>query len=263
MDVNCGQVAAMADYAHLREIAESIAREAGSRLRDPESHYRQVREESAHDVKLRADTESETFIRALLAERTGFPVIGEEEGGDASLLESNRYFWVVDPLDGTYNYQRSITLCCVSIGLFHGSTPVLGVIHDFHGGECFSGVAGDGLRINATPVSVTWAKERAQAVLYTGFPSGRDFSDKALQEFLGKVGAYKKIRSLGSAALGLAWVAAGRLDAYYEEGVRLWDVAAGMALIQSAGGVVRLRPSSTGKFLAYDLSAAGHADLLV
>ncbi len=246
-----------------RELAESVAVDAGKRLRDAGRDYRDIRAQNEHDVKLRADTESEAFIRDALKAGSEHALIGEEEGGSAGMLDGDEYYWVVDPLDGTANYQRRIPLSCVSIGLLRGRTPVLGVVYDFHAEALFSGLVAADCRLNGAPLHPSWAQSREEAVLYTGFPHGGDFSEEALRKFLLKVRTYRKIRSLGSAALGLAWVAAGRFDAYYEEAVRLWDVAAGLALVQSAGGVVRLDPAHDSGFLAFNVSAGGRQELLV
>lgn len=241
--------------------AEHSARAAGEVLRAGATHLRMVRFQDATDIKLQADVESEQLIRSQLA-ATGYPVIGEEGGGDSNLLNGNEPYWVVDPLDGTFNYSRGNPATCVSIGLMRGETPVLGVVYDFNADECFAGIVTEGLHINGKRWQPLWAQDLAQAALATGFPSGMDKSPEKLQEFIGHVGSYKKIRMTGSAALAITYVAAGRFDVYFEQGIRLWDVAAGLALIQAAGGVVRMKPSATGKFLAYDVWAAGNPALL-
>ncbi|MCD8483878.1 MAG: NAD-dependent epimerase/dehydratase family protein [Verrucomicrobia bacterium] len=247
--------------ADLLTLATETAREAGDVLRAGASHLRMVRFQDATDIKLQADVESEQLIRKRLAV-TAFPVIGEEEGGDSELLKGSEPYWVVDPLDGTYNYSRGNPATCVSIGLMRGDTPVLGVIYDFSSDECFAAIVTEGLLINGQRWQPLWAQDLAQASLATGFPSGMDKSPEKLQEFIQHVGSYKKIRMIGSAALALAYVAAGRFDVYFEQAIRLWDVAAGLALIQAAGGVVRMKPSATGKFLAFDVWAAGNPSLL-
>ncbi len=243
-------------------VAENAAREAGGILRGGAGGLREVTFADRHDVKLRADTESERRIRVLLGRETPYPVVGEEEGGDASLTERYEPYWVVDPLDGTFNYLRGSPHCCVSIGLMRGETPVLGVVHDFHTGECFSGIVADGLRLNGEPVSPAWARTREEAALQTGFPSGMSKGSAELHDFVARVQTYKKVRMVGSAALALAYVAAGRADVYYESSIRLWDVAAGLALVQAAGGVVRMRAAAGGESLAYDIRAAGRTGLL-
>jgi len=250
------------DLDQLLQTAELAARAAGERLREGLRDYRRVNAEPGRDVKLEADVASEALIRDLLG-ATGLPVIGEEEGGDAALVDGDATYWVVDPLDGTYNYLRELPQTCVSIGLMRGAEPVLGVIHDFNRPETFSGIVARGeFRIDAQPCSPRWAGSLAKAALATGFPASADLGDAALQHFFSQVRAYRKVRMLGSAALAVAYVAAGRVDAYYEQGVRLWDIAAGLALVKAAGGVVRWSPTPGGPALAYDVWAAGRPDLI-
>lgn len=237
-------------------IAEAAARQAGATLLAGAARLCEIEFLSASDVKLRADRESEEQIRHDLAAAFRYPVYGEELGGDEGLLQRNELYWVVDPLDGTFNYLRGNPSCAVSIGLMRGETPVLGVIYDFSRDECFAGVTGEGFWINGRRVQPAWADSLGQAALVTGFPSGMDSSPAVVQAFLQRIAPFKKVRMIGSAALALAYVAAGRADVYYEESIRLWDVAAGLAMVQAAGGAVRMRATRGGKVLAYDICAA-------
>ncbi len=235
--------------------AIDVAREAGAVLRSGTAHLREIEFLDRRDVKLRADKESEALIRRRLSEKFPFPVYGEEMGGDASLTQQDQLYWVVDPLDGTYNYMRGSRLCAVSIGLMRGEIPVAGVIYDFHSDMCYSGCPGDGLFINGKETVPGYADEIGQATLTTGFPAGMDRSAERMQAFLERIAPFKKVRMIGSAALAMAHVAAGIYDVYYEEGIRLWDVAAGLALVKAAGGAVKMAPSDSGKTLAYDVWA--------
>jgi len=241
--------------SQLASIAEDAARQAGNILRQGASELREVEFLDRSDVKLRADRESESLIRRILAEAAPYPVIGEEEGGDADLVNRYEPFWVVDPLDGTYNFLRGAGLCAVSIGLMRGETPVLGVIYDFNTETCYSGVVAEGFSINGHPVKPQWATTVDQAAFVSGFPSGMDKSRTAMEAFIDRIAPFKKVRMLGSAALATAYVAAGKFDVYFEETIRLWDVAAGLALVQAAGGSVRMKASASGKPFAYDIWA--------
>ncbi|MCC5842488.1 MAG: hypothetical protein JJT96_20390 [Opitutales bacterium] len=247
----------MKDIETWMNSAEEAARAAGDCLRAGSAELRQIHFRDRADVKLRADLESEALIRSLLAKATPFPVIGEEQGGDASLTERNELYWVVDPLDGTYNYLRDSPHCCVSIGLLRGETPVGGVIYDFNANTCFRGCVTAGLEIDGRAVQPQWAESLDQAVLQTGFPAAMSKSSAALEDFIRHVQRFKKVRMIGSAALALAYVASGRADVYFEASIRWWDVAAGLALVQAAGGVVRMKPSPSGQPLTYDVWAAG------
>jgi len=247
------------DWNGLLATTESVAREAGAILKKGAGGLRDVEFLDAADVKLRADRESESLIRERLAETAGFPVIGEEKGGDTSLTQRYEPYWVVDPLDGTYNYLRGSEVCAVSIGLMRGETALLGVIHDFHSDTCYSALVTEGLRINGEASPHRWAESVDQAVLVTGMPAGMVRSRERMEAFVERLAPFKKVRMVGSAALAMAYVAAGIFDVYHEESIRLWDIAAGLALVQAAGGTIRMRPSSGGKVLAYDIWAGKEA----
>lgn len=182
------------------------------------------------DIKLQEDAESEAVIRELLTARSPFPVLGEE-GGWAGGEGTDGPAWVVDPLDGSFNYYAGIPIYGVAIALCAGRTPILGAIFDPERDELFAGGPGLGLRINGAPF--TPIEPRGQ-ILATGFPSQADVTATAAH-VSGLAQDWKKIRMLGSAAISLAWVAAGRLDAYSETGIMWWDVAAGMALAGAVG----------------------------
>jgi len=252
----------MAELHTLLNQAESVAQKAGECLREEGGELRTVEFLDRRDVKLQADRESEILIRRLLGEIADYPVVGEEQGGDDSLTSRYEPYWVVDPLDGTYNYLRGAPQCAVSIGLMRGETPVLGVIYDFYADACFTGIAGERAWVNGEAVASQRAETIDQAVLATGFPAGMDTSPARLEAFVERVQTFKKIRMIGSAALAMAYVGAGYYDVYYEPGIRLWDVAAGLAILQAAGGTVRMKPARTGKRLAYDVWAAGDARFL-
>lgn len=221
------------------EIVSSVAKLAGERLKT--IGERRVNSDAGNDVKLQEDVESEMFIREQL-DATGIPVIGEEQGGDADIINSGELYWVVDPIDGTYNFLRGIPGVCVSIGLMAGWKPVVGAIYDFTRDEIFLGGKGYPLTVNGVEVKPKWAKTTAQGVLMTGFPSATDYSDANLKRFVMSAQKFKKVRMCGSAACAMAWVAAGRADSYHEERLYLWDVAGGMSLMESAGAVYEVVP---------------------
>lgn len=249
----------MEDLKKLLGVAESAARAAGAALRA--GGDRSVSLNSATDVKLAADVDSERLVRERLG-ATGLPVIGEELGGNPALYDSaGTLYWVVDPLDGTFNYQRGQPLTCVSIGLMRGNEPVLGAIFNFNADEMFTGLVGEGVFLNGEKIAPAWAEEISQACLMTGFPALADKSPDALAPFFAELGKFKKIRMIGTAALAVAYVAVGRADVYDEKGTNLWDVAAGMALVRAAGGFVRIEP--TGKrALNFNLRCAGREKFL-
>ena len=207
-----------------------------------------------------ADLASDGIIRRTLPLGEDIVYLSEEEADDKSRLGKKALF-IVDPLDGTFNFQRGQPLTCVSIGLMRGSAPVLGAIYNFNADEMFSGAVGSGVFLNGEKVVPAWASELSQACLMTGFPALADKSPAALAPFIEEIGKFKKIRMIGSAALAVAYVAVGRADVYSEKNTNLWDVAAGMALVKAAGGFVKIEP--TGKrALNFNLRCAARAEWL-
>ncbi len=202
--------------------------------------------EIGRDIKLQADQDAEAIILKALS-ASGYPVLAEESG-EHGLVDGDTPYWIVDPLDGTMNFNRGFPECCVSIALFRGEDPLLGVIYDFNRDECFRGIVGEGAWLNDTPMTVSGIAERNQAVLCTGFPTHRSFDEDSIEEFVRSAQDFKKVRMLGSAALMVAYVACGRADAYLEESIMLWDVAAGLALVQAAGGYIDVQPSPRKKW---------------
>ncbi len=224
------------------QIAINVARLAGDRLNGISK--RSVNSDLGRDVKLQEDVESEMFIRELLSE-SGIPVIGEEQGGDTSIIESGKPYWVVDPIDGSYNFLRGMPGVCVSIGLMRGWEAEVGVIYDFTRGEIFAGGKDLPFTINGEEFKPKWANDISQAALMCGFPHSPSLEDERLKEFLCLADKFKKVRIIGSAALAMAWVAAGRADAFVEKGLYLWDVAGGLALMKSLKKPCYLTPIPT------------------
>ncbi|MBL9138394.1 MAG: hypothetical protein JNK85_21175 [Verrucomicrobiales bacterium] len=221
-------------------LARAAAAAASQYLIAGLAQAREVRSNQGKDLKLRADIEAEQVIFRRLRDGSAYPILSEENGADAG-LRSDQVFWVVDPLDGTVNYSRGLPLACVSIGLWRGDEPLLGVVHDLASGHCYSGVVGTGAWCEGDVMQVSAVTEPAQGILTTGFPSSRDHGDASLTAFVRGVQGFKKVRLLGSAALSLAWLAAGRVDAYREDDIWLWDVAAGLALVKAAGGEIQVQ----------------------
>ncbi len=241
------------------DLAIRAARRAGALLRERFGEEQQTVSNHGRDIKLHADREAEDLVLDTLSP-SGFTVLAEERGLVRGAGGEDSPCWVVDPLDGTLNFARGIPLSCVSVALVRGDAPVLGVVYDFHRDECFHGVVGDGALLDGQPLGVSATREPGQAVITTGFPVHRDFATAAVQEFVHRVQRFKKVRLLGSAALSCAWVACGRADAYAEDGIMWWDVAAGVALIQAAGGYVDVRMSDR-KEWARDVRCAAHPGL--
>ncbi|MDP6580905.1 MAG: inositol monophosphatase family protein [Vicinamibacterales bacterium] len=225
-------------------LAERAAREAGRVLTRARHRDTVIVSETMRDVKLSADRAAEDAIADIVSAGSPAPILAEErvfEGGDAP---TSGLRWIVDPLDGTMNYLQRIPFCCVSVSLWENDLPLVAAVYDFDRDEMFTGLVGTGTWVNGAVAQVGSAVPE-RAILCTGFPVGTDFSPAAVTRFVGHVGRFRKIRMLGSAALSLAYVAAGRADAYFERDVRIWDVAGGLALVCAAGGAYERAPSPT------------------
>jgi myo-inositol-1(or 4)-monophosphatase len=217
-------------------LAVEAAREAGQFLLAAGGTGAVV-EDLARDIKLAVDRDAEECIVKILRQHSDFGMLTEEQGLLAGRGGSSGIRWIIDPLDGSLNFLKGIPFCCVSIALWQEQEPLLGVVYDFHREEVFTGTVGDGARLNGKPIQASSTREIGKAILCTGFPAGTDFAPEALLKLVEQVRHYKKVRLLGSAALSLAYVAAGRADAYFERDIKLWDVGAGLALVRAAGGV--------------------------
>ena len=225
--------------AGLRELGEAIAREAGRQLRDAFAGpgVNVTSKSSPTDLVSEADHAAERLIRARLAAvRPDDGVLGEE-GGDAAGTTGLR--WVVDPLDGTVNFLFGIPQWAVSIAVEDGDGTLAGVVYDPMRDELWS-VERDGEPLlDARPIRASQRADLATALVATGF--GYDAEVRRVQAEVAArlLPRVRDIRRLGSAALDLAWTAAGRYDAFYERGLNHWDLAAGELLCRRAGLVVR------------------------
>ncbi|RPE81291.1 inositol monophosphatase family protein [Vulcaniibacterium tengchongense] len=175
------------------------------------------------------------IVKELRRATPDYAILGEESG----LSGKGRFTWVIDPLDGTSNYLHGIPHFCVSIALVENGEPLHGVIFDPLRNDLFTASRGSGATLNERRIRVAERKDLDGAMVFTGFPPrerGRiDAHLKCVQSLLHEA---EDIRRTGSAALDLAYVACGRADAYFEAGVKAWDIAAGMLLVREAGGKV-------------------------
>lgn len=205
-------------------------------------HFRSdidIQKKGAIDLVTEIDIAVEREFRALIAAR--FPdheVLGEE-GGSGADLEARRYRWIIDPIDGTTNYAHGLALFCVSIALEIDGVLAVGVIYDPMADELFTAERGEGARLNGQRIHVSKTTQLVDALLCTGFPySVREKPGHLIHGFAEFMRQSRAVRRLGSAALDLCYTAAGRFDAFYEESLHSWDIAAGALLVQEAGGEV-------------------------
>lgn len=214
------------------ELCCKLAREAGA-IAHRTFGTSETKMKGRHDVVTEADREVERFIRAGLAK--GFPddvIVGEEEGGGGS----GDLVWLIDPIDGTANYARGIPHYCVSIGLVQGTQPILGAIYDPSFDELYAAAPGKGAWLNDRPMRVSEVNRMDAATVECGWSTRRPSEEYlALVTRLFEAGA--QVKRSGSGALGLAYVAAGRHEAYAEMHINAWDCAAGIAIVREAGGL--------------------------
>ena len=217
---------------NLKQLAIKAAKEAGEYLLKNKTAKKEIFSEQGRDIKLEIDRSTEKLIRASLRE-SDISILGEEYGGKSS----DGLIWVIDPIDGTANYFRGLDQCCISIALMDGNQALLGIIYNFNTNELFHAQHEQGAFLNDLPISVSNISEKNKASLTTGFPASESIESSL--DFLDGLKEWKKIRMFGSAALSCAYISSGRCDAYIEKGVYLWDFAAGICLVNEAGGRVQ------------------------
>jgi myo-inositol-1(or 4)-monophosphatase len=225
---------------HYLDAAEKAARAAGKLLRKNFGRPQRVNAVAAHDIKLQIDIQTQELITKLLLKEFPKHALYGEEGivGD----QSSDHQWIVDPLDGTVNYFYGIPHFCVSIALRLRNEVMVGVIYDPIRREMWKGQKGETSKLNGDPVHVSDRADLAEAVVSVGLAKTGETINANFPLLQQMVHRVRKCRVLGSAALDMAYVACGRLDAYIEQGISLWDIAAGWLLVENAGGTVDLRP---------------------
>ena len=221
------------------EIAVEAAKTSGKLLLENRDELNNETLVSSKDIKLKADITSENQIKEIIFKNSSFPILAEESG--KSKEDLGKTFWVIDPLDGTANYNRDIPICCISIGLVHKMEPIAGVIYDFNNkdlyvGNCLKNTS----NLNNKEINVSSVQQKKEAILITGLPHGTDYSDEALKKMVTDMQSWKKIRMIGSAAMASCYVASGKVDLYQENGVFFWDIVAGAAIVNSAGGLAEI-----------------------
>lgn len=233
----------MTDPAEFLPAVSAIARGAGDIIL---RHFAapipiSARKSTRSDIVTAADTEAEAYIvRELLARWPGHHIVGEEGGGQGAPAAAAPLHWYVDPIDGTVNFAAKLPHFCTSIALATPDRqPLLGVVHDPVRRELFSAVRGGGAWLNGEPVRVTGIEELTDAVVSSGFPYDKHTNpDNNAREWTAFLRHIRGERRLGSAALDLCWVGAGRLDGFWEKSLNPWDAMAGMLVAREAGGMV-------------------------
>jgi myo-inositol-1(or 4)-monophosphatase len=242
------------------KIAIKAARAAGKVMRDNWYLPKRVKLFDAHDIKLELDVRCQKLIEKVLRQAfPQIPLLGEE--GDSGNVNAP-YRWVVDPIDGTVNYFFGLPHAAVSIALqsrddkklgLHGVSPhqhfktLLGVIFDPFTGEIWTATRGGKTKLNGRVVRCSNHSKVYDAIVAMGFSKSRENLEKSLPHLNRLSRQAKKVRIMGSAALELAYVATGRLDAYIERTINLWDIAAGGLMVECSGGEMYLVPMPDGR----------------
>ena len=226
------------DPQFLATAVEAVTRAGELQIASFGSHLR-IEKKGTIDLVTEIDVAVERMFRALIAER--FPdhdVLAEEMGQTST---GARHRWVFDPLDGTTNYAHGIPIFCSTVALEIDGVPTVAAVYDPTRRELFTAERGVGAWLNEQPLHVSNARTLIDSVLVTGFPY--DIREPARMReimtlFTGFLGHARAIRRLGSAAIDLCWVAAGRMDGFWEQALQSWDVMGGALIVQEAGGRV-------------------------
>ena len=216
------------------DVALEAARAAGKILIDRWLTDKEISFKGRADIVTDVDLAAEKAILALLRdEYPDFGILAEES---EPIRTDSPYTWVVDPLDGTRNYANGVPHFCTVVGLAHGDDVVVGVTYDPAREEMFTAEAGKGAFMNGMPISVTEAQEMSQSLLSFDLGYVDEKAGLALDMVRGLWPNIQSMRLMGSAALGIAYAAAGRVDLYFHHSLSPWDMAAGLVLVREAGG---------------------------
>ena len=216
------------------DAARAAAAAAGDIIRRSLHQARHTLETSHHDIKLATDRECQDAIVRVL--QSAFPRDGIVAEEDLILHPEAPRRWVIDPLDGTVNFARGIPQFCTSIALEENGLATAGIVYDPLKDELFEAERGGGARLNGRPIRTSRCTDLREAVIACGFFKSEETIRRTLGVFSNLVFAARKIRIMGAAALDGCYTACGRFDAYLEHGIKRWEVAAALLIVEEAGG---------------------------
>ena len=230
---------------------------AGKLLRENFDKPLEVDAIHAHDIKLELDRRTQRLIEDhILARHPGHAILGEEGTTEGT----SNCEWIVDPLDGTVNYFYGIPHFATTIAVRRNNELLAGVVHDPMRDETWTVEAGGPALLNGRQIEVSARTELSECIISMGVSKTGDTIDSTMPAFNHAIRQVKKMRMLGSAALDIAYVATGRLDAYLEGTISLWDIAAGLLLVPAAGGTVDLQPHADNPNKFRITATSGRAD---
>ena len=221
------------------ETAVSAAHEAGQLLRDNFHKDKNVDEAEHHDLKLELDRKTQDLIFERIAAQFPDHALYGEEGIGGN--QDSEYQWIVDPIDGTVNFFYGIPHFCVSIAMRKGEDILIGVIYDPMTNETWTAEKGAAVLLNDQPLHVSKRTQLEESIVFIGCGKDEEALKIGLERFRKASLRCRKMRMMGSAALAMAYTASGRLDAYVESRISLWDIAAGKLILEMAGGYCDLR----------------------
>ncbi|WP_114777703.1 inositol monophosphatase family protein [Botryobacter ruber] len=235
---------------HLSQKLNTVARKVGEFIRYEAENFDRGRIELKGFNNLVSYVDKEAEVQLVAALRELLPEAGfiTEEGTDSTQQE--RYNWVIDPVDGTTNFTHGLPIFCISVGLMEYNEVVAGVVYDMSRDECFYAWKDGGAYLNGKPIRVSEAPALKDALIATGFPyREQGLTQQYMQILMSFLAKSHGFRRLGSAAIDLAYVAAGRFEAFFEYNLNPWDVAAGVLLIKEAGGKISTFTDLNGDYL--------------
>ena len=248
------RAAVLAPAEHLEHVAVEVAELAAAFVRSNHGAAIEAGTKSTPtDVVTQTDLASESLIRSELTARCpGSSIIGEEYDDQVG---GNQISWVVDPIDGTVNFLYGLPVVSISIAAQSDGVTIAGAVTDMMSGTTYSARAGGGARYQGEPLHVSQPADLSTALIGTGFAYEAEIRAEQAQILGRLLPSCRDIRCMGSAALNLCWVGAGRLDGYFERNIKLYDYAAGELIAREAGAVVEL-PKVSGDGLAFAATPA-------
>ena len=218
-------------------LLEAVQAAADEIKRFDDVVFKVANKDGMNDLVTEVDHASEkAIINVIKKHHPDHNILTEESG---SIFQESEYKWIIDPIDGTVNFAHHIPICCISIGIEHKGQMVLGAVYNPFMNEMFFAERGKGTTLNEKPIHVSTKANVANACLVTGFPyTYLDTVNGPLEVFDRLIRRGVPVRRLGSAAIDLCWVAAGRFDGFYEHKLNAWDSAAGFLMVEEAGGRV-------------------------